>query len=263
MELLHKGGVVVWVLMTYSVIGLAIVISGYLRLVARRQPDFNHALPQDSTCEYGRIFSRLISSQQSGLDQASLRALALRLIDAHIRYFERGLKTLSLLANTAPLLGLLGTIIGMISAFRVIESQGAGVNPQMLAGGIWEAMLTTGAGLAVALPLLVFFMLTSQFINEKKFEIALPQAESGQENSTNQLELISIKEDGSLFQGEEPLSAGQLKSLLARMARDEQPLVLRVDEQAPFEPVMALMDQARQQGVPAIGFAVQEPEGNR
>lgn len=101
MELLHKGGVVVWVLMTYSVIGLAIVISGYLRLVARRQPDFNHALPQDSTCEYGRIFSRLISAQQSGLDQASLRALALRLIDAHIRYFERGLKTLREIVNRA------------------------------------------------------------------------------------------------------------------------------------------------------------------
>lgn len=112
--------------------------------------------------------------------------------------------------------------------------------------------------------LLVFFMLTSQFINEKRFEITLPEAERGQENSTHQLDLISIKGDGSLFHGkaEAPISAEQLKSLLIRMARDEQPLVLRVDKQAPFEPVMALMDQARQQGVPAIGFAVQEPAGN-
>lgn len=177
MELLHKGGMVVWVLMAYSVIGLAIVISGYLRLVARRQPNFNHALPQDSTCEYGRIFSRLLSAQQSGMDQASLRALALRLVDAHIRYFERGLKTLSLLANTAPLLGLLGTIIGMISAFRVIESHGAGVNPQMLAGGIWEAMLTTGVGLAVALPLLLFLHLLESLIEKRHWQIYVAVSE--------------------------------------------------------------------------------------
>ncbi|NWO05586.1 MAG: biopolymer transporter ExbD [Alteromonadaceae bacterium] len=111
--------------------------------------------------------------------------------------------------------------------------------------------------------LLVFFMLTSHFINEKKFEITLPEAESGRESSTNQSELISINRDGSVVQGERPLSAGQLKSLLVRMAGDERQLVLRVDERAPFEPVMALMDQARQEGVRAIGFAVQKPMGSR
>lgn len=111
--------------------------------------------------------------------------------------------------------------------------------------------------------LLVFFMLTSHFINEKNVEITLPEAESGVENNAGQMELVSIKEDGSLFHGDTPLSAGQLKSLLVRLARDEQPLMLKVDEQAPFEPVMALMDQARQQGVLSIGFAVQEPEESR
>jgi len=177
MELLQKGGAVIWILMAYSVIGMAIVISGYLRFVARRQPDFNRSLPQDPACEYGRIFSRLISAQQSGVDQASLRALALRLIDAHIRHFETGLKTLSLLANTAPLMGLLGTIIGMISAFRVIESQGAGVDAQMLAGGIWEAMLTTGVGLAVALPLLLFLHSLEALIEKRHWRLYVAVSE--------------------------------------------------------------------------------------
>ena len=68
---------------------------------------------------------------------------------------ERGFRTISILGHTAPLLGLLGTIIGMIKAFMVIESAGGQVNAQVLAGGIWEAMLTTGAGLAVAIPVLL------------------------------------------------------------------------------------------------------------
>ena len=68
---------------------------------------------------------------------------------------ERGFRTLSILGNTAPLLGLLGTIIGMIKAFMVIEQAGGRVDAQALAGGIWEAMLTTGVGLAVAIPVLL------------------------------------------------------------------------------------------------------------
>ncbi len=111
--------------------------------------------------------------------------------------------------------------------------------------------------------LLVFFMLTSHFMNEKQFEIALPDAESGQEKNTDQTELITIKPGGDVFRGEQLLAAEQLQALLVRMAQDEQPLLLRVDERASFAPVMALMDQARQLGVPAIGFAVQEPTGSR
>jgi len=67
---------------------------------------------------------------------------------------ERGFRTLGLLGDTAPLLGLFGTITGMIKAFMVIDQAGGRVDAQALAGGIWEAMVTTGVGLAVALPIL-------------------------------------------------------------------------------------------------------------
>jgi len=109
--------------------------------------------------------------------------------------------------------------------------------------------------------LLVFFLLTSQFINEKQFEISLPDAKSGQARSVEQPTLISINSAGKAFLAEELLSAEQLDALLLEMASTQQSLVLRVDKQASFEPVMALMDRARQQGVAAIGFAVQEPVG--
>jgi biopolymer transport protein ExbB len=56
------------------------------------------------------------------------------------------------IGNIAPLLGLLGTVIGLIKAFMVIQEMGGKVNASVLAGGIWEAMLTTALGLGVALP---------------------------------------------------------------------------------------------------------------
>lgn len=69
-----------------------------------------------------------------------------------IRRIEKGLSWLGLIATIAPLLGLTGTVTGMIQAFTVI-SQNPSVNPSMLAGGIWEALITTAAGLLVAIPI--------------------------------------------------------------------------------------------------------------
>lgn len=62
------------------------------------------------------------------------------------------LRTLEVIANLAPLLGLLGTVLGMIEAFRAMEAAGTQVNPAVLSGGIWQALLTTAAGLVVAIP---------------------------------------------------------------------------------------------------------------
>jgi biopolymer transport protein ExbB len=65
---------------------------------------------------------------------------------------ERGLRALDILAQMAPLLGLFGTVLGMIEAFQALQGAGSQVDPSILAGGIWVALLTTAAGLAVAMP---------------------------------------------------------------------------------------------------------------
>lgn len=65
---------------------------------------------------------------------------------------ERGLRFLDTVAQIAPLLGLFGTVLGMISAFQALQDAGAQVDPSILAGGIWVALLTTAVGLAVAMP---------------------------------------------------------------------------------------------------------------
>lgn len=65
---------------------------------------------------------------------------------------ERGLRSIENIAQLAPLLGLFGTVLGMIEAFQSLQGAGSQVDPSVLAGGIWVALLTTAAGLAVAMP---------------------------------------------------------------------------------------------------------------
>ncbi|WP_269584133.1 MotA/TolQ/ExbB proton channel family protein [Roseibium sp. Sym1] len=62
------------------------------------------------------------------------------------------MRPLDMIAQTAPLIGLLGTVLGMIEAFRAMQGAGAAVDPSVLAGGIWVALLTTAVGLSIAIP---------------------------------------------------------------------------------------------------------------
>jgi biopolymer transport protein ExbB len=78
---------------------------------------------------------------------------------------ERHLNTLGTIASVAPLLGLLGTVIGMIDVFGVIMNAGVG-NPGVLAGGISKALITTAAGLSVAIPSLMFHRYFNSKVNK-------------------------------------------------------------------------------------------------
>ncbi len=74
--------------------------------------------------------------------------------EAEVRFarLEGGFRLLDSVAQLAPLLGLFGTVLGMIEAFQSMQGAGAQVDPSLLAGGIWVALLTTAVGLAVAMP---------------------------------------------------------------------------------------------------------------
>jgi biopolymer transport protein ExbB len=101
----------------------------------------------------GRILAQAIEVLDQ--DRETLETVVVHSTDAEIRGLSRYLQILATIANIAPLLGLLGTVLGMIKAFMVIQQMGGKVNAAVLAGGIWEAMLTTALGLAVALPTMV------------------------------------------------------------------------------------------------------------
>ncbi len=78
--------------------------------------------------------------------------------------WERGLEMLSTIARVAPLLGLLGTVLGMVEVFRTI-SAGRGADMLYLASGIWEALLTTVAGLSVAIPVVLAYAYLSSKVD--------------------------------------------------------------------------------------------------
>ena len=72
--------------------------------------------------------------------------------DRRITPLEGGFRVLDTIAQLSPLLGLLGTVLGMIEAFQALQDAGDQVDPSQLAGGIWVALMTTAAGLSVAMP---------------------------------------------------------------------------------------------------------------
>lgn len=72
--------------------------------------------------------------------------------NAQIKSLQRGFRVLDTIAQISPLIGLFGTVLGMITAFQALQQSGNSVDPSILAGGIWVALLTTAVGLAVAMP---------------------------------------------------------------------------------------------------------------
>ncbi|GAA0310246.1 MotA/TolQ/ExbB proton channel family protein [Rhodovulum strictum] len=83
---------------------------------------------------------------------AADRARLIAEAETRLARLERGFRFLDIVAQVSPLLGLFGTVLGMIAAFQALQEAGAQVDPSILAGGIWVALLTTAAGLAVAMP---------------------------------------------------------------------------------------------------------------
>ena len=102
---------------------------------------------------------------------------------AEIYLLERGLPVLATIAGVAPLLGFLGTVTGMIQAFMRIEAYEGNVNPAVLAGGIWEALLTTAVGLIGGHTVIIFYNFLVNKVQRFVFEM---------EKSSNELVDILI-----------------------------------------------------------------------
>lgn len=143
-----KGGFLMWPILLCSIAGFAIVIN---KLVQYRQilKEIEGPL-RDVLKAKPSILVPILKRLEDACDTQELTIIGTR----QIREIEKGLSWLSLIATIAPLLGLTGTVTGMIKAFMVIAASSS-VNPSMLASGIWEALITTVAGLLVAIPVSV------------------------------------------------------------------------------------------------------------
>ncbi len=101
------------------------------------------------------MYQLLKNKKMTAKVEEELKEEIVRLSDERIDQYNSKLSGLQVIATIAPLLGLLGTIFGMIDAFQQLEMAGKNVDPAMLSGGIWEALLTTAAGLSIAIPVVI------------------------------------------------------------------------------------------------------------
>jgi biopolymer transport protein ExbB len=81
------------------------------------------------------------------------------------------MRFIGILGNIAPLIGLLGTVVGMVKTFMKIADLSGNVNPSILASGIWEALLTTAAGLTVAIPTVIIYHYFENTVDNFAFQI--------------------------------------------------------------------------------------------
>jgi biopolymer transport protein ExbB len=165
-EIVLAGGPFMWPIIICSVIAGAIVLERLWTLQQRR------VVPADLTrriwalVEAGQVTDKVVAALQSNSPLGRLLAAGLanrhrprsvmmeRLEDEgrHVAHdLDRFLNTLGTIAGVAPLMGLLGTVMGIIKAFNAIYAGGLG-DPRLLSGGISEALITTAAGLCVAIP---------------------------------------------------------------------------------------------------------------
>lgn len=166
LELVRAGGLFMWPILLCSVVASGIVAERLWTLQRRRvaPPDLTRRIW--ALVEAGQANDKVIAALEVNSPLGKLLATGLsnrhrpravlmeRLEDAgrHVAHdLDRFINTLGTIAGVAPLLGLLGTVTGIIKAFEAIHSQGLG-DPRILSGGISEALLTTAAGLLVAIP---------------------------------------------------------------------------------------------------------------
>jgi biopolymer transport protein ExbB len=100
----------------------------------------------------GNIIATIMRGQQNKQPQEMLREEVQRLASRVIAGLQSHLRIIEVIASLSPLLGLFGTVLGIIDAFHQLELAGNNVDVGQLSGGIWVALLTTAAGLAVGIP---------------------------------------------------------------------------------------------------------------
>jgi biopolymer transport protein ExbB len=165
---LARGGPALWAIAALSVLALGVTLWKLWRLAitgawARGRAERAVTLWQAGRRDEARallgpgrsVTSRVLAAALDAaerLPEAAAREETARVARRALAEARAGLRALELVALIAPLLGLLGTVLGMIAAFRALEATGAAADPAVLAGGIWEALLTTAAGMAVAIP---------------------------------------------------------------------------------------------------------------
>ncbi|KPK39113.1 MAG: hypothetical protein AMJ78_08995 [Omnitrophica WOR_2 bacterium SM23_29] len=167
-----KGGPLMWPILLCSIISITIILERFYhfyrastripnifakvkRFIQEDKVDEALKLCESTTGPIAHILAIGIHIRKRSLEERE--KMIVRAGSRIIRDLDKHLRGLAIIGNITPLLGLLGTVTGMIRAFMKIQELGGRVDASVLAGGIWEALITTAVGLSVAIPTLVAY----------------------------------------------------------------------------------------------------------
>jgi len=196
LDILEKGGVIMWIIMCLSVIAAVLIIERlfYFRRIRVDEEKMINRLK--STLKKGHFDEALsicennpspitnlmkVGIEHRGYSPETIKETILDAANLEIPKMEKHLPALGTITHIAPLLGLLGTVTGNISAFGVLGKLGSVGDPGLLAKGISEALLTTAAGLIVAIPAIIFYNYLVNKVNHSIIRM---------ENRANELVLL-------------------------------------------------------------------------
>jgi len=227
-QLIQAGGPVIVILLVMSVMALTVTLAklwqfaslelSQLRPVGQMlalhlQGQSDEALSMARRCRNpaAAVLAQAIRGQYHQLPTALVREEVKRSSHALVVSLRSNLRVLEVIASLAPLLGLLGTVLGMIEAFQQIAQAENSINPSTLSGGIWEALLTTAAGLTVAIPVVAVL---------NWLEGRVEHFTHGLTHLTTRVFTTDLSED--LPQHQQPLSAGATDHELDALGQPSQ-----------------------------------------
>ena len=166
-DALSVGGPALWVIFGISIVLVTVGLWKFWHLIElgawnKKQADETLRLwleekvePIDTSLQNIRakvLGQTILAISEKNYSDEMVREECMRLANKELYEARRGLRIIDLIITIAPLVGLLGTVLGMIEAFQALQDSGAQADPSALAGGIWEALLTTAAGMGIAIP---------------------------------------------------------------------------------------------------------------
>ncbi len=166
LSVMERGGPVMWPLLALSVLAVTLVLErGWFFASINRGSHWSRATEAAKACrERNTPKARQVLEGQSGvyapllrdvLDEPASDAALAEAVESQRHRLERFMPTLSTIITAAPMLGILGTVLGIIDSFELLGQQTTGADPRQVGAGIAEALISTAAGLVVALLILL------------------------------------------------------------------------------------------------------------
>ena len=192
-ETLRSGGPIVWLLIVLSVCSLALIVIKIIQLRDVMAGDDGRAEAFEKWSEGDKVAAlkslrrdsrpadRILRLAMQGLMNQRTRSVLNAELEwrgsDEVSQMQRHIRLLELIAMISPLLGLLGTVLGMIQSFQELALADGAANASLLAAGIWQALLTTAAGLVVAIPAAIAATLLSERVERaaQRIEAAVGQ----------------------------------------------------------------------------------------